>query len=107
MINRVISVFVYTHRVPVVSDCSPVAGQSNGGTVRVAAGSSSNSMSAAAPARIPSPSPAGSGDNNTPVAENWCYTQVNNVKFCVSFMLNSVEKSSSNRNLIFFRLTKF
>lgn len=62
---------VLSCRVPVVSDCSGSSGQN--GAVRVAAGSSSNSMSAAAPTRVPSPSP---NDNSTPVAENWCYTQV-------------------------------
>ena len=54
-----------------MSDCSGTSGQN--ATVRVAAGSSSNSMSAAAPTRVPSPFP---NDSNTPVAENWCYTQV-------------------------------
>lgn len=54
-----------------MSDCSGTSSQN--GPVRVAAGSSSNSMSAAAPTRVPSPSP---NDNSTPIAENWCYTQV-------------------------------
>lgn len=71
--------WVYVTRVPVVSDCSGTSGQN--ATVRVAAGSSSNSMSAAAPTRVPSPSP---NDNNTPVAENWCYTQVRYIKYFYS-----------------------
>ncbi|XP_065219097.1 speckle-type POZ protein B isoform X4 [Planococcus citri] len=70
-------------RVPVVSDCSGSSGQN--GPVRVAAGSSSN-LSAAAPTRVPSPSP---NDSQTPVAENWCYTQVKVVKFSYMWTINN------------------
>lgn len=66
--------FFFANRVPVVSDCSGSSGQN--GPVRVAAGSSSNTLSAAAPTRVPSPSP---NDSQTPVAENWCYTQVSEI----------------------------
>lgn len=52
-------------RLPVVSDCS--AGQ----TARVT--SNLHPTSSMAVSRVPSPPPQ---EVNTPVAENWCYTQV-------------------------------
>lgn len=56
--------FVVCCRLPVVSDCSPQAG-------RV---STNHPGSGMAVSRVPSPPPQ---ESNTPVAENWCYTQVN------------------------------
>ncbi|XP_017780133.1 PREDICTED: uncharacterized protein LOC108565274 [Nicrophorus vespilloides] len=53
-------------RLPVVSDCSTAQ------TARVS--SNLHSTSSMAVSRVPSPPPQ---EVNTPVAENWCYTQVN------------------------------
>lgn len=61
-------------RLPVVSDCP--AGQ----TARVTSNlhsSSSSSSSTMAVSRVPSPPLP---EVNTPVAENWCYTQVSSIK---------------------------
>lgn len=55
----------FCSRLPVVSDCS--AGQ----TARVS--SNLHPTSTMAVSRVPSPPPQ---EVNTPVAENWCYTQV-------------------------------
>ncbi|CAG9807463.1 unnamed protein product [Chironomus riparius] len=53
-------------RLPVVNDCP--AGQ----TARVTSNLHSSSSSTMAVSRVPSPPLA---EVNTPVAENWCYTQ--------------------------------
>lgn len=58
--------FFISSRLPVVSDCSP------GQTARVSSNLHSSSGSMAV-SRVPSPPPQ---EVNTPVAENWCYTQV-------------------------------
>uniref|UniRef100_A0A087ZCX8 Uncharacterized protein n=1 Tax=Anopheles darlingi TaxID=43151 RepID=A0A087ZCX8_ANODA len=59
----------YTVRLPVVSDCP--AGQ----TARVTSNLHSSS-STMANSRVPSPPLP---EVNTPVAENWCYTQVSTI----------------------------
>lgn len=60
-------------RLPVVSDCP--AGQ----TARVTSNLHSSSSSTMAVTRVPSPPLS---EVNTPVAENWCYTQVSLLYFC-------------------------
>ncbi|XP_044762351.1 speckle-type POZ protein B isoform X2 [Coccinella septempunctata] len=65
-------------RLPVVSDCS--AGQ----TARVS--SNLHPTSTMAVSRVPSPPPQ---EVNTPVAENWCYTQVKVVKFSYMWTINN------------------
>jgi speckle-type POZ protein len=62
----------------VVSDCS--AGQ----TARVS--SNLHPTSTMAVSRVPSPPPQ---EVNTPVAENWCYTQVKVVKFSYMWTINN------------------
>jgi len=57
-------------RLPVVSDCSPQPGR----------------VSSMAVSRVPSPPPQ---EVNTPVAENWCYTQVKVVKFSYMWTINN------------------
>lgn len=61
----------FTYRLPVVNDCP--AGQ----TARVTSNLHSSSSSTMAVSRVPSPPLA---EVNTPVAENWCYTQVSEQK---------------------------
>uniref|UniRef100_A0A0A9WMS1 Protein roadkill n=1 Tax=Lygus hesperus TaxID=30085 RepID=A0A0A9WMS1_LYGHE len=56
-----------TQRLPAVSDCSRVG-------------------SSMAVSRVPSPPPQ---EANTPVAENWCYTQVKVVKFSYMWTINN------------------
>ncbi|XP_055678847.1 protein roadkill isoform X1 [Lutzomyia longipalpis] len=71
------------NRLPVVSDCP--AGQ----TARVTSNlhsSSSSSSSTMAVSRVPSPPLP---EVNTPVAENWCYTQVKVVKFSYMWTINN------------------
>ncbi|KAG5878273.1 hypothetical protein JTB14_025859 [Gonioctena quinquepunctata] len=63
---------------PGVSDCS--AGQ----TARVT--SNLHPTSTMAVSRVPSPPPQ---EVNTPVAENWCYTQVKVVKFSYMWTINN------------------
>ncbi|XP_026808520.1 speckle-type POZ protein A isoform X1 [Rhopalosiphum maidis] len=90
-------------RLPVVSECSP----QQTARVSVAAGSSGSVNAAASAAaaaaaavvagapssstmsvsRVPSPPP--SSEANTPVAENWCYTQVKVVKFSYMWTINN------------------
>ncbi|XP_018324211.1 protein roadkill [Agrilus planipennis] len=65
-------------RLPVVSDCP--AGQ----TARVS--SNLHPTSSMAVSRVPSPPPQ---EVNTPVAENWCYTQVKVVKFSYMWTINN------------------
>lgn len=65
-----------TSRLPVVSDCAPQ-------TPRV---SSNHGSGAMAVSRVPSPPPP---EVNTPVAENWCYTQVKVVKFSYMWTINN------------------
>ncbi|VVC25545.1 Hypothetical protein CINCED_3A023020 [Cinara cedri] len=90
-------------RLPVVSDCSPqqtarvsvAAGSS--GSVSVSATATAAAAAAAAAgapssstmsvSRVPSPPP--SSEANTPVAENWCYTQVKVVKFSYMWTINN------------------
>lgn len=75
-------------RLPVVSECSPqqtarvsVAAGSSGSVSAAASAAAAAAVVAGAPSsstmsvsRVPSPPP--SSEANTPVAENWCYTQV-------------------------------
>ncbi|CAB0045128.1 unnamed protein product [Trichogramma brassicae] len=61
-----------------VSDCAPQ-------TSRVSSNLHSNSSSMAV-SRVPSPPPP---EVNTPVAENWCYTQVKVVKFSYMWTINN------------------
>lgn len=74
MILFVYLIFVirFHYRLPIVSDCP--AGQ----TARVTSNlhSSSSSSATMAVSRVPSPPLP---EVNTPVAENWCYTQVNSL----------------------------
>ncbi|KAK9686477.1 MATH domain [Popillia japonica] len=67
-----------SEELPVVSDCS--AGQ----TARVT--SNLHPTSSMAVSRVPSPPPQ---EVNTPVAENWCYTQVKVVKFSYMWTINN------------------
>lgn len=60
-----------------VSDCAPQ-------TSRVS--SNLHSSSSMAVSRVPSPPPP---EVNTPVAENWCYTQVKVVKFSYMWTINN------------------
>ncbi|XP_038104919.1 protein roadkill isoform X2 [Culex quinquefasciatus] len=69
----------YTVRLPVVSDCP--AGQ----TARVTSNLHSSSGNMAV-SRVPSPPLP---EVNTPVAENWCYTQVKVVKFSYMWTINN------------------
>lgn len=79
--NTVSDVFGFLlTRLPVVSDCSPqqtprASSNSSSSTSSSGAASAASSGSAAgmAVSRVPSPPPP---EVNTPVAENWCYTQV-------------------------------
>uniref|UniRef100_A0A0A9XWF0 Protein roadkill n=1 Tax=Lygus hesperus TaxID=30085 RepID=A0A0A9XWF0_LYGHE len=57
----------FRNRLPAVSDCSRVG-------------------SSMAVSRVPSPPPQ---EANTPVAENWCYTQVKVVKFSYMWTINN------------------
>lgn len=80
--------FVICFRLPVVSECSPqqtarvsVAAGSSGSVSAAASAAAAAAVVAGAPSsstmsvsRVPSPPP--SSEANTPVAENWCYTQV-------------------------------
>lgn len=95
MLHNIIRIcFFFFFRLPVVSECSP----QQTARVSVAAGSSGSVNAAASAAaaaaaavvagapssstmsvsRVPSPPP--SSEANTPVAENWCYTQVRTKK---------------------------
>ncbi|XP_046982639.1 protein roadkill [Schistocerca americana] len=65
------------NRPPVVSECSPQ-------TARVS--SAAVAAAAMAVSRVPSPPPP---EVNTPVAENWCYTQVKVVKFSYMWTINN------------------
>lgn len=65
--NLLFFVPCFIYRLPVVNDCP--AGQ----TARVTSNLHSSSSSTMAVSRVPSPPLA---EVNTPVAENWCYTQV-------------------------------
>lgn len=67
-------------RLPVVSDCSPQQtprassnSSSSSSSSGAASAASSGSTAGMAVSRVPSPPPP---EVNTPVAENWCYTQV-------------------------------
>lgn len=62
----VINLFIFYCRLPGVSDCS-----AGGQIARVT--SNLHPTSTMAVSRVPSPPPL---EVNTPVAENWCYTQV-------------------------------
>ncbi|KAJ9593762.1 hypothetical protein L9F63_027596, partial [Diploptera punctata] len=66
---------------PVVSDCSPQqtprvssnnSNNSSSSSSGAATSASSGSAAGMAVSRVPSPPPP---EVNTPVAENWCYTQ--------------------------------
>ncbi|XP_026676638.1 speckle-type POZ protein A isoform X1 [Diaphorina citri] len=78
-------------RLPVVSECSQPP------RVSPSLPGSSSSMAAAPPPplpRVPSPLPNSSASSatneiNTPVAENWCYTQVKVVKFSYMWTINN------------------
>lgn len=75
-----------------VSECSPqqtarvsVAAGSSGSVSAAASAAAAAAVVAGAPSsstmsvsRVPSPPP--SSEANTPVAENWCYTQVRTIK---------------------------
>lgn len=79
---------LFCFRLPVVSECSPqqtarvsVAAGSSGSVSAAASAAAAAAVVAGAPSsstmsvsRVPSPPP--SSEANTPVAENWCYTQV-------------------------------
>ncbi|KAG5670485.1 hypothetical protein PVAND_000747 [Polypedilum vanderplanki] len=69
-------------RLPVVNDC-PAAGQTARVTSNLHSSSSSSTM---AVSRVPSPPLP---EVNTPVAENWCYTQVKVVKFSYMWTINN------------------
>lgn len=69
---KVLTFDIINFRLPVVSDCP--AGQ----TARVTSNLHSSSSSTMAVSRVPSPPLP---EVNTPVAENWCYTQVSTVHF--------------------------
>ncbi|XP_021917438.1 speckle-type POZ protein B isoform X2 [Zootermopsis nevadensis] len=71
-------------RLPVVSECSPQRASSNSSGTASAA--SSGSTAGMAVSRVPSPPPP---EVNTPVAENWCYTQVKVVKFSYMWTINN------------------
>lgn len=64
--RQIIKLFVFDYRLPGVSDCS-----AGGQIARVT--SNLHPTSTMAVSRVPSPPPL---EVNTPVAENWCYTQV-------------------------------
>lgn len=80
------------YRLPVVSECSPqqtarvsVAAGSSGSVSAAASAAAAAAVVAGAPSsstmsvsRVPSPPP--SSEANTPVAENWCYTQVRTIE---------------------------
>lgn len=68
---------VFSRRLPVVSECSPQRASSNSSGTASAA--SSGSTAGMAVSRVPSPPPP---EVNTPVAENWCYTQVRTCLLC-------------------------
>uniref|UniRef100_A0A2S2QB26 Protein roadkill n=1 Tax=Sipha flava TaxID=143950 RepID=A0A2S2QB26_9HEMI len=88
-------------RLPVVSECSPqqtarvsVAAGSSGSVSAAASAAAAAAVVAGAPSsstmsvsRVPSPPP--SSEANTPVAENWCYTQVKVVKFSYMWTINN------------------
>lgn len=85
---------VHCCRLPVVSDCSPQqtprvssnnSSSSSSSSGGAASAASSGSAAGMAVSRVPSPPPP---EVNTPVAENWCYTQVT-FCFITSFLLSS------------------
>ncbi|XP_046408123.1 speckle-type POZ protein B isoform X2 [Ischnura elegans] len=74
-------------RLPVVSDCtSPGQQQSSARAPSSAAAANHATASGMAVSRVPSPPPP---EANTPVAENWCYTQVKVVKFSYMWTINN------------------
>lgn len=70
------------HRLPVVSDCSPQTGRVSGSSMAVS--------------RVPSPPPQ---EVNTPVAENWCYTQVRHGLLCILRRSRQVVGKGSERQI--------
>lgn len=92
-INQIFLFFFFIYRLPVVSDCP--AGQ----TARVTSNLHSSSSSTMAVTRVPSPPLS---EVNTPVAENWCYTQVSACSYIYTYksvmndvksLLNSIYKT--------------
>jgi hypothetical protein len=91
--NTVFDVFGFLlARLPVVSDCSPQQtprassnSSSSSSSSGAASAASSGSAAGMAVSRVPSPPPP---EVNTPVAENWCYTQVRLDSFSFFFFLS-------------------
>lgn len=85
---KLVTMFVVCCRLPVVSDCSPQAG-------RV---STNHPGSGMAVSRVPSPPPQ---ESNTPVAENWCYTQVNIHPVLLIYLSCHLPTNQPPNNLIY------
>lgn len=91
--NTVFDVFGFLlARLPVVSDCSPQQtprassnSSSSSSSSGAASAASSGSAAGMAVSRVPSPPPP---EVNTPVAENWCYTQVHMSLYFLFFLLS-------------------
>lgn len=101
--------FCCVRRLPVVSECSPqqtarvsVAAGSSGSVSAAASAAAAAAVVAGAPSsstmsvsRVPSPPP--SSEANTPVAENWCYTQVSTTAFAAFFVSHNVFQYAAAR----------